>query len=93
MWDRRFRLSILKKFAHAASGASKEGQFRLTRLSNNQTLLEGTTWYQHGLWPSTWWRWWSDAIIHRIHLRVLNHIRSLAEGHPLESIHGNGSRH
>jgi hypothetical protein len=58
---------------------SKRGQFRLTRLANNHTLLEGTTWYQHGLWPAQYWRWWSDAIIHRIHLRVLNHIRALAE--------------
>ena len=58
---------------------SKQGQFRLTRLANNHTLLEGTTWYQHGLWPAQYWRWWSDAIIHRIHLRVLNHIRELAE--------------
>jgi hypothetical protein len=58
---------------------SKEGQFRLTRLANNHTLLEGTTWYQHGLWPAEYWRWWSDAIIHRIHMRVLIHIRTLAE--------------
>ncbi len=72
---------------------SKQGQFRLSRLPHNQTLLEGTTWYRHGLWPSTYWRWWSDAIIHRIHLRVLNHIRALAEAHPLESMHGYGSRH
>jgi hypothetical protein len=63
---------------------SKEGQFRLTGLENNRTLLEGTTWYQHGLWPAEYWRWWSDAIIHRIHLRVLNHIRALAE----EDAHG-----
>ncbi len=61
---------------------SKRGQFRLTRLSNGHTLLEGTTWYQHGLWPAEYWRWWSDAIIHRIHLRVLNHIRMLAEREP-----------
>ena len=58
---------------------SKRGQFRLTQLADGQTLLEGTTWYQHGLWPAEYWRWWSDAIIHRIHLRVLNHIRILAE--------------
>ncbi len=58
---------------------SKQGQFRLTRLANNGTLLEGTTWYQHGLWPAEYWRLWSDAIIHRIHLRVLTHIRTLAE--------------
>ena len=58
---------------------SKQGQFRLTALASGHTLLEGTTWYQHGLWPAPYWRWWSDAIIHRIHLRVLNHIRDLAE--------------
>jgi hypothetical protein len=58
---------------------SKQGQFKLTRLAGNRTLLEGTSWYQHGLWPAEYWRWWSDAIIHRIHLRVLNHIRILSE--------------
>ncbi len=58
---------------------SRQGQFRLTRLPGNRTLLEGTTWYQHGLWPAEYWRWWSDAIIHRVHLRVLNHIQTLAE--------------
>jgi hypothetical protein len=58
---------------------AKQGQFRLIRKAGGDTLLEGTTWYQHGLWPAQYWRWWSDAIVHRIHLRVLNHIRSLAE--------------
>lgn len=59
---------------------SKRGEFRLIPLASGQTLLRGTTWYQHGLWPSEYWRWWSDAIIHRIHLRVLSHIRDEAEG-------------
>ena len=59
---------------------SREGQFQLTRLPNNHTLVEGTSWYQHGLWPAEYWRWWSDAIIHRIHTRVLTHIKTLAEG-------------
>jgi hypothetical protein len=58
---------------------SKQGQFLLTRLANGNTLLEGTTWYQHGLWPAGYWRFWSDAIIHRIHLRVLRHIKTLSE--------------
>lgn len=58
---------------------SKRGQFRLIRLANGHTLLEGTTWYQHGLWPGGYWRLWSDAIIHRIHVRVLEHVRTLAE--------------
>jgi hypothetical protein len=58
---------------------SKEGQFRLIPLSGGRTLLEGTSWYQHGLWPAEYWHWWSDAIIHRIHARVLEHIRVLSE--------------
>ncbi len=70
---------VLPKHLHGYL-VSKHGQFRLTPLSPNRTLLEGTTWYQHGLWPAAYWRWWSDAIIHRIHLRVLRHIQKLAEG-------------
>jgi hypothetical protein len=58
---------------------SKKGQFKLTPLPGNRTLLEGSTWYQHGLRPVEYWRWWSDAVIHRIHLRVLNHIKGLSE--------------
>ena len=69
---------ILPKHLHGYL-ISRQGEFRLTRLPDNRTLLEGTTWYRHGLWPAEYWRWWSDAIIHRIHLRVLNHIRTLAE--------------
>lgn len=60
---------------------SEGGQFLLTPLPNGGTRLEGTTWYRHGLWPSAYWRVWSDAIIHRIHLRVLRHIREEAESH------------
>jgi hypothetical protein len=69
---------VLPKHLHGYL-ISKYGQFKLTPLSDGHTLLEGTTWYQHGLWPGEYWRWWSDAIIHRIHLRVLNHVRMLAE--------------
>lgn len=58
---------------------ARRGEFRLIPLSDGRTLLRGTTWYQHGLWPAEYWRLWSDAIIHRIHLRVLNHVKTLAE--------------
>ena len=58
---------------------SKQGQFTLTPLAHGRTLLEGTSWYQHGLWPAEYWRLWSDAIVHRIHRRVLDHIRILSE--------------
>jgi len=59
---------------------SEGGQFLLTPLPNGRTRLEGTTWYHHGLWPSPYWRLWSDAIIHQIHPRVLKHIQAEAVG-------------
>jgi hypothetical protein len=58
---------------------SNGGQFLLMPLPNGGTRLEGTTWYRHGLWPATYWKAWSDTIIHRIHMRVLTHIRDEAE--------------
>jgi hypothetical protein len=58
---------------------SNGGQFLLTPLPDGGTRLEGTTWYRHSLWPAAYWRLWSDAIIHRIHLRVLRHIQEEAE--------------
>jgi uncharacterized membrane protein YhaH (DUF805 family) len=58
---------------------SKQGQFLLTALPGGRTRLEGATWYQHTMWPASYWRLWSDYIIHRIHLRVLEHIRRQAE--------------
>ncbi|MGA3027391.1 MAG: SRPBCC family protein [Bryobacteraceae bacterium] len=73
-----FYAHVLPRHLHGYM-ISQHGQFLLTPLPNNRTLLEGTTWYRHGLWPAEYWRWWSDAIIHRIHLRVLNYIRALAE--------------
>jgi uncharacterized membrane protein YhaH (DUF805 family) len=58
---------------------SEEGQFLLTRLSDGGTRLEGTTRYRNAMWPAAYWHIWSDYIIHRIHLRVLNHIKEAAE--------------
>lgn len=58
---------------------SKQGQFKLTRLSNGNTLLEGTTWYYHNIRPIFYWQLWSDQIIHKIHKRVLTHIKKNAE--------------
>jgi hypothetical protein len=61
---------------------SHGGQFLLTPLSDARTELEATTWYQHHMWPATYWQLWSDWIIHRIHRRVLQHIQQLTEGDP-----------
>jgi len=58
---------------------SKQGQFLLTSLPGGRTRLEGATWYQHTTWPAAYWHLWSDYIIHKIHLRVLEHIRAQVE--------------
>lgn len=59
--------------------ASEGGQFRLTALPNGRTRLEGTTWYRNKMWPSDYWQVWSDMVIHRIHERVLDHVKNLSE--------------
>ena len=57
---------------------SKRGQFHLKQ-QGNQVLLEGTTWYTHSLSPAFYWGMISDEIIHRIHRRVLLHIKRHSE--------------
>jgi hypothetical protein len=58
---------------------SKRGQFRLVPLSAGRTLVVGTSWYQHGLYPAAYWRLWSDWVVHQVHLRVLKGIKRLSE--------------
>jgi hypothetical protein len=58
---------------------SRGGQFELTPLPGGRTRLAGTTWYEHRMWPQAYWRWWSDFLIHRIHTRVLEHVKGLSE--------------
>ncbi len=58
---------------------SKQGQFKLIALPNGKIRLEGTTWYYHNIKPAIYWRLWSNYIIHKIHERVLNHIKVNAE--------------
>jgi hypothetical protein len=58
---------------------SKQGEFKLTPLENGHTLLEGTTWYINKIKPGFYWTIWSDYIVHKIHERVLKHIKSEAE--------------
>lgn len=58
---------------------SYKGQFRLEKVSENKTLLEGTTWYKVDIQPEFYWKSWSDLIIHKIHNRVLNHIKQESE--------------
>lgn len=58
---------------------SRHGQFLLTALPDGRTQLDGTTWYEQNLWPNIYWRVWSDYLVHRIHSRVLEHIKAESE--------------
>jgi hypothetical protein len=58
---------------------SKRGEFRLIALPNGRTRLEGSTWYVMKLQPAMYWSLFGDAFIHRIHGRVLDHIRVESE--------------
>lgn len=58
---------------------SRQGQFLLKRQPDGSTLLEGTTWYDNHMWPQIYWRLWSQYLIHKIHQRVLNHIKAEVE--------------
>jgi len=58
---------------------SKHGEFDLEALPGGRTRLIGITWYQHHLWPASYWAVYSDAIVHQIHLSVLEHVKRLSE--------------
>ena len=56
------------------------GEFRLIALPGGRTRLEGRTWYSLKMEPQGYWTLIADAIVHRIHERVLDHIRQEVEG-------------
>jgi uncharacterized membrane protein YhaH (DUF805 family) len=58
---------------------STRGEFRLTALANNRTRLEGSTWYTVDIHPLPYWRPLADALLHRIHYRVLDQVKLQAE--------------
>jgi uncharacterized membrane protein YhaH (DUF805 family) len=58
---------------------SRRGEFRLVPLPGGRTRLEGSTWYEMTLYPEAYWVIFGDALIRRIHQRVLLHIKAVAE--------------
>jgi hypothetical protein len=57
---------------------SIRGEFQLHERPGG-TRLVGRTWYTLDIRPHAYWTNWSDWLIHRIHHRVLRHIKGLAE--------------
>jgi hypothetical protein len=58
---------------------STRGRFVLRPLPGGRTLLLGTSWYENRMWPQAYWALWSDTLIHRIHVRVLRHVKAVSE--------------
>jgi hypothetical protein len=58
---------------------STRGEFVLEPLPGGKTRLVGRTWYRLELAPHGYWTVWTDWIVHRIHGRVLEHVKMLAE--------------
>jgi uncharacterized membrane protein YhaH (DUF805 family) len=61
---------------------SEKGEFHLESTPEGGTLLRGTTWYRHRLWPQFYWGPFSNYLIHAIHFRVLEHIKQEIENSP-----------
>jgi hypothetical protein len=61
---------------------SVRGQFELVAGADNTTQLVGTTWYWNKVQPDAYWNVWSRYLVHAIHRRVLNHIKTQAEAQP-----------
>jgi len=58
---------------------STRGEFRLTALTNGRTRLEGSTWYTIDIHPRPYWGIVAEALLHRIHYRVLEQVKLQAE--------------
>ena len=70
---------------------STRGEFVLEELPGGRTRLSGNTWYEFDMYPHAYWTLWSDLMIHRIHARVLDHVRRHAErnGSGVSQVRGN----
>lgn len=55
------------------------GQFLLEEGPNNTTLLIGKSWYRLMVYPVWYYDVWAEDITREVHLRVMEHIKGLAE--------------
>lgn len=58
------------------------GQFLLHDNGDGTTTLIGTSWYQLKVYPSLYFDLWAQDVIRNVHLRVMNHVKELAEAAP-----------
>ena len=60
----------------------KHGRFVLTALPGGRTRVEGSSWFQHDLWPQFYWAPLTKEVVREVHERVLQHIKILSERNP-----------
>ena len=58
---------------------SVKGQFLLKERADGIVELEGTTWFYTVMEPELYWSSITEEMIHLIHMRVLNHIKTTVE--------------
>lgn len=59
----------------------QKGQFILKDNGNGTTTLIGNSWYQLHVFPIWYFDRWAESITRNVHLRVMDHIKTLAEQH------------
>jgi hypothetical protein len=57
----------------------ESAEFRVTPTPDGGTRLDGVSWYRNAMWPVRYWRLWSDALLHEVHMRVFQHIKKRSE--------------
>lgn len=57
----------------------KRGQFMLKANPDGTTTLVGISWYTLKVYPVWYYDRWAEDITSKVHLRVMNHIKALAE--------------
>lgn len=59
-----------------------KGRFLLRDNGDGTTTLTGTSWYRLHIFPAWYFDLWAGSIVRNVHLRVMEHIRDLAEAEP-----------
>jgi hypothetical protein len=69
--------------AHLHSAyASLEGGFKLEALPDGRTRVTGESHYLLNIAPAAYWNLWTEAIVHAVQRRVLEHVKTRAEAAP-----------
>jgi hypothetical protein len=56
------------------------GEFKMEVMPDGMTKLLGTSRYSHQFYPDAYWSLWTDKIVDDVHRRVMNRMKSRAEG-------------